>query len=239
MITDQATGPVAARQRLLRSYGNRDGEMTLWGEEFAGMINNKGRFDAEGDLTTSKAHGFGFSLGMDAGSARARLVWRRADFLFQRRDRDPAAAERYQSGMVHADRLYRLARQPCLPRYQDRCRLWQFRRQAHADHRQPGPHRRRQARRPPGRAGRHHRPVPELWRRAIHAAYQPGRHEHARGRLYRNGRRRRLRPAGRALLRQLAAHLPGRGHQEEFRLWGATISPEVRLGYRYDFINCR
>ena len=70
MITDQATGPIAARQRLLRSYGNGDGEMTLWGEEFAGMINNKGRFDAEGDLTTYKDHGFGFSLGMDAGSAR-------------------------------------------------------------------------------------------------------------------------------------------------------------------------
>ena len=70
MITDQATGPVAARQRLLRSYGNVDGEMTLWGEEFAGMINNKGRFDAEGDLTNYKDHGFGFSLGMDAGSAR-------------------------------------------------------------------------------------------------------------------------------------------------------------------------
>ena len=70
MITDQATGPVAARQRLLRSYGNTDGEMTLWGEEFAGMINNKGRFDAEGDLTAYKDHGFGFSLGMDAGSPR-------------------------------------------------------------------------------------------------------------------------------------------------------------------------
>ena len=71
LITDQATGPVAARQRLLRSYGDGDGEMTLWGEEFAGMINNKGRFDGEGDLTTFKDHGFGFSLGMDAGSARS------------------------------------------------------------------------------------------------------------------------------------------------------------------------
>jgi len=70
MITDQATGPVAARQRLLRSYGNGTGEMTLWGEEFAGMINNKGRYDGEGDLTTYKDHGFGFSLGVDAGSAR-------------------------------------------------------------------------------------------------------------------------------------------------------------------------
>jgi hypothetical protein len=71
LITDQATGPIAARQRLLRSYGNADGEMTLWGEEFAGSINSKNRFDAEGDLTTTKNHGFGFSLGMDAGSARA------------------------------------------------------------------------------------------------------------------------------------------------------------------------
>jgi hypothetical protein len=71
LITDQATGPVAARQRLLRSYAAGTGEMTLWGEEFAGMINNKGRFDGEGDLTTFKDHGFGFSLGMDAGSARS------------------------------------------------------------------------------------------------------------------------------------------------------------------------
>ncbi len=70
LITDQATGPVAARQRLLRSYGDRDGEMTLWGEEFAGMVNNKGRYDGEGDLTVYKDHGFGFSLGIDAGSAR-------------------------------------------------------------------------------------------------------------------------------------------------------------------------
>jgi hypothetical protein len=70
LITDQGTGPIAARQRLLRSYGNQTGEMTLWGEEFAGMINNKGRYDGEGDLTNYKDHGFGFSLGVDAGSAR-------------------------------------------------------------------------------------------------------------------------------------------------------------------------
>ncbi len=71
LVTDQGTGPIAARQRLLRTYGNQTGEMTLWGEEFAGMINNKGRFDAEGDLTTYKDHGFGFSLGIDAGSPRS------------------------------------------------------------------------------------------------------------------------------------------------------------------------
>ena len=70
MITDQETGPVAARQRLLRSYADQPGELTLWGEEFAGNINNKGRVDADGTLTNYKDHGFGFALGMDAGSAR-------------------------------------------------------------------------------------------------------------------------------------------------------------------------
>ena len=70
MITDQETGPVAARQRLLRSYADQPGELTLWAEEFAGNINNKGRNDANGTLTNYKDHGFGFSLGMDSGSAR-------------------------------------------------------------------------------------------------------------------------------------------------------------------------
>ena len=42
MLTDQASGPVAARQRLLRSYSNEPGDTTLWGEEFTGQINNKG-----------------------------------------------------------------------------------------------------------------------------------------------------------------------------------------------------
>ncbi len=70
MLTDQATGPVAARQRLLRSYGNQSGELTLWGEEFVGNINNKGRVDANGTITAYKDHGWGFALGLDAGSPR-------------------------------------------------------------------------------------------------------------------------------------------------------------------------
>jgi hypothetical protein len=70
LITDQETGPVAARQRLLRSYADQPGEMTLWGEEFAGSINNKGRTDADGSLTNYKDHGFGFAVGMDSGSPR-------------------------------------------------------------------------------------------------------------------------------------------------------------------------
>ena len=70
LITDQATGPVAARQRLLRAYGNAPGDLTLWGSEFAGNINNKGRVDADGTLTNYKDHGFGFVLGLDGGSPR-------------------------------------------------------------------------------------------------------------------------------------------------------------------------
>ena len=70
LITDQASGPVAARQRLLRRYDNVPGDLTLWGTEFTGNINNKGRNDADGTLTDYKDHGFGFSLGLDSGSPR-------------------------------------------------------------------------------------------------------------------------------------------------------------------------
>ncbi len=70
MMTDQATGPVAARQRLLRSFANQPGEMTLWGEEYATTINNKGRVAADGTLNAYKDRGFGFSVGLDGGSPR-------------------------------------------------------------------------------------------------------------------------------------------------------------------------
>ena len=70
MLTDQATGPVAARQRLLRNYSSVPGDMTLWGQEFTGHINNKGATAGSGDLTSFKDHGFGFVLGVDAGSPR-------------------------------------------------------------------------------------------------------------------------------------------------------------------------
>jgi hypothetical protein len=70
MLTDQATGPVAARQRLLRSFSSEPGDTTLWGEEFTGQINNKGRVSADGTLTDYKDHGFGFTLGLDGGSPR-------------------------------------------------------------------------------------------------------------------------------------------------------------------------
>jgi hypothetical protein len=70
MLTDQASGPVAARQRLLRSYGRTAGDTTLWGEEFTGQINNKGRTSADGTITAFKDHGFGFVLGVDGGGPR-------------------------------------------------------------------------------------------------------------------------------------------------------------------------
>lgn len=70
LITDQATGPVAARQRLLRQYGKVPGEMTLWGEEFTGQITNKGRVGGAGTVSSFKDHGFGFALGVDGGGPR-------------------------------------------------------------------------------------------------------------------------------------------------------------------------
>jgi hypothetical protein len=70
MLTDQASGPVAARQRLLRSFSDEPGDMTLWGEEFTGQIANKGRVSGDGTLTSYKDHGFGFTLGLDGGSPR-------------------------------------------------------------------------------------------------------------------------------------------------------------------------
>jgi hypothetical protein len=62
-LTDQATGPVAARQRALRMYGTQPGDQTLWGEEFAEFLNDKGG----NDLPGFKNRGFGFAIGGDGG----------------------------------------------------------------------------------------------------------------------------------------------------------------------------
>lgn len=70
LLTDQETGPTAARQRLLREYGNQVGDLTLWSTEFVGFIDNNGRVDADGTLTNYKDHGFGFAVGLDTGSAQ-------------------------------------------------------------------------------------------------------------------------------------------------------------------------
>jgi len=62
-LTDQATGPVGARQRVLRLYSKQPGETTLWGQEFAQYINDKGN----NGLPGFKDQGFGFVLGADGG----------------------------------------------------------------------------------------------------------------------------------------------------------------------------
>lgn len=67
-LTDQATGPVASRQRILRMYGKASGEVTLWGQEFAEFIKDPG--DTDTGKTGFKDHGFGFVLGIDGGNPK-------------------------------------------------------------------------------------------------------------------------------------------------------------------------
>jgi hypothetical protein len=62
-LTDQATGPVGAHQRALRMYADQDGETTLWGQEFAQQLQVGNQLAAAGYVDT----GFGLALGMDAG----------------------------------------------------------------------------------------------------------------------------------------------------------------------------
>ena len=77
-LTDQATGPVAARQRILRMYGKAAGEVTLWGQEFAEFIKDPGNTDT--GQTGFKDHGFGFVLGMDGGNPK--IGWYGGAFTF-------------------------------------------------------------------------------------------------------------------------------------------------------------
>jgi hypothetical protein len=70
-LTDQASGPVAARQRVLRQYANQEGDFSIWGQEFAQYINNKAATRDTSDLTAFKDHGFGFALGLDSGTPQA------------------------------------------------------------------------------------------------------------------------------------------------------------------------
>jgi Autotransporter beta-domain len=62
-LTDSATNVVAARQRSLRMYGNQEGATTLWGQQFGQRLSQ-----ANSDtLTGYNDSGFGFVLGMDDG----------------------------------------------------------------------------------------------------------------------------------------------------------------------------
>ena len=89
-LTDQATGPVASRQRMLRMYGKQDGEITLWGQEFA----QSSRIPATSTRARPdfKDHGFGFALGLDGGDPETRLVRRRVHLLYRRHRRGSCRA---------------------------------------------------------------------------------------------------------------------------------------------------
>lgn len=63
-ITDQASGPVGARQRALRMYAGQPGDMTLWGQEFNLSLNSS---DADAGKIGYRDTGFGFVLGLDGG----------------------------------------------------------------------------------------------------------------------------------------------------------------------------
>ncbi len=73
-ITDQATGAIAARLRMLNLYGKVEGGTTLWGQEFFQMLKDPGRGAVQADgtrlLSGYKDHGFGFALGIDGGSPK-------------------------------------------------------------------------------------------------------------------------------------------------------------------------
>ncbi len=66
-LTDQATGAVGARQRALRMYAGQDGDATMWGQEFTERLNVGSQVEAAGYNDS----GFGFALGIDGGSPAA------------------------------------------------------------------------------------------------------------------------------------------------------------------------
>jgi hypothetical protein len=62
-LTDSATNVVAARQRELRMYGNQEGATTLWGQQFGERLSQAN----SASITGYNDSGFGFVLGMDDG----------------------------------------------------------------------------------------------------------------------------------------------------------------------------
>jgi hypothetical protein len=63
-LTDQASGPVGARQRELRMYAGQPGETTLWGQEFNFSLNQ----DANAGTIGYRDTGFGIVVGVDGGN---------------------------------------------------------------------------------------------------------------------------------------------------------------------------
>lgn len=98
-ITDQATGPVAARQRMLNMYAKDEGEETLWGQQFVQMIKDPGQGAVQADGTRLesgfKDHGFGFAMGMDSGSPKT--GWYGGAFTFYAGDVGELARDSHQN----------------------------------------------------------------------------------------------------------------------------------------------
>ena len=108
-ITDQATGPVGARQRLLGMYGKTDGDMTLWGQEFVQMLKDpgKGALDANTGFKTSpgfKDHGFGFAIGADGGSPK--YGWYGGAFTFYAGDVNELSRDSHENQQWYLLSLY-------------------------------------------------------------------------------------------------------------------------------------
>lgn len=108
-LTDQATGPVAARQRALRMYGKTSGDFTLWGQEFVQMIKDPGTgaTDPNTGFKTNpgfKDHGFGLSLGLDAGSPK--YGWYGGALTFYAGDVNELARNSHQNQQWYLLSLY-------------------------------------------------------------------------------------------------------------------------------------
>ena len=108
-ITDQATGPVASRQRALRMYGKASGDFTVWGQEFVQMIKDPGRgaLDPNTGFKTSpgfKDHGFGLSVGLDGGSPKS--GWYGGALTFYAGDVNELARSAHQNQQWYLASLY-------------------------------------------------------------------------------------------------------------------------------------
>ena len=83
-ITDQSTGPVAARQRSLLMYANTQTGTSMWANEFVLQIKDPGTgadlSDGERALSGFKDTGFGLSVGIDSGTPK--YGWYGAAFTF-------------------------------------------------------------------------------------------------------------------------------------------------------------
>ena len=73
-ITDQSTGPVAARQRSLLMYAKAESGTSMWANQFVLQIKDPGTgaslADGTRELSGFKDTGFGFSVGIDSGTPK-------------------------------------------------------------------------------------------------------------------------------------------------------------------------